>query len=343
MTSPVDFISGPSTTSTPGNLMNGKTDSFTTMWSGSRASTLAMALTRWPSIPPVLYRLACVIAEVLVVVDDLRSAAGKLVRRAPEHRIAERRRDTLGLVERACGRAGRLHQPQFVEESREALAVLGTVDGIGRGAQDRDARLLERDRQLQRRLAAELHDDAERPLLLDDVQHVLERERLEVETVGGVVVGGDRLLIAVDHDRFHAELFQREGRVNAAVVELDALADPVGTRAQDDDLLPAGRRRLVLLLVGRVEVRRVGGKLGGARVHGLERHRDAMTLADCAHGRLGRSGEGGDAPVGEAPLLGPAQQARIGQARPRDLGLELDDLADLLEEPGIDLRQRVDL
>jgi len=68
-----------------------------------------------------------------------------------------------------------------------------------------------------------------------------------------------------------------------------------------------------------------------------------MALADRAHGRLGRSGERGDAAIGEAPLLGPAQQARIGQARPRDLGLELDDLADLLEEPGIDLRQRVDL
>jgi hypothetical protein len=29
MTSPVDFISGPSTVSTPGNLMNGNTGSFT--------------------------------------------------------------------------------------------------------------------------------------------------------------------------------------------------------------------------------------------------------------------------------------------------------------------------
>ena len=41
MTSPVDFISGPRTASTPGNLTNGKTDSLTAMWVSSRASYAA--------------------------------------------------------------------------------------------------------------------------------------------------------------------------------------------------------------------------------------------------------------------------------------------------------------
>jgi hypothetical protein len=35
---------------------------------------------------------------------------------------------------------------------------------------------------------------------VDDLQHVLGRQRLEIEPVGGVVVGRDRLRIAVDHD-----------------------------------------------------------------------------------------------------------------------------------------------
>src|SRR3546814_18733459 len=38
----------------------------------------------------------------------------------------------------------------------------------------------------------------------DDLEHVLEGQRLEVEPVRGVVVGGDRLRVAVDHDRFVA-------------------------------------------------------------------------------------------------------------------------------------------
>ena len=94
--------------------------------------------------------------------------------------------------------------------------------------------------QLQRRLAAEGDDHAgERAaglLGLDDVQHVLVGERLEVEAVAGVVVGRDGLGVAVDHDRLEAGVAEGEAGVDAAVVELDALADAVRARAEDDDL-----------------------------------------------------------------------------------------------------------
>ena len=76
-----------------------------------------------------------------------------------------------------------------------------------------------------------------RLLALDDAQHVLERQRLEVELVGGVVVGADRLRVAVDHDGLEAVFLQREGGVHAAVVELDALPDAVRAAAEDHDLL----------------------------------------------------------------------------------------------------------
>ena len=56
---------------------------------------------------------------------------------------------------------------------------------------------LERQRELERRLTAELHQArnlaASRPLGLDHRHHVLERQRLEVQAIGGVVVGRDRL------------------------------------------------------------------------------------------------------------------------------------------------------
>ena len=107
----------------------------------------------------------------------------------------------------------------------------------GIGADDRNARGLQRQRQGERRLAAELHDHAVGLLGVADIQDFFERERLEVETVAGVVIGGDGLRIAVDHDRLDAEFLQREGGVAAAVIELDALADAVGAAAQDHDLL----------------------------------------------------------------------------------------------------------
>ena len=78
-------------------------------------------------------------------------------------------------------------------------------------------------------------------LAIADGEHLLRRERLEVEPVGGVVVGGDGLRVAVDHDRLVPERAERLRGVDAAVVELDPLADPVRPRAEDDD--PRLRRR----------------------------------------------------------------------------------------------------
>src|SRR5205085_6601498 len=56
-------------------------------------------------------------------------------------------------------------------------------------------------------------------------------------------------------------------RVHAAVVELDALADPVRPGAEDDDALRVTRRRgLVVLAPSRVEVVRLCLDLAGAGV-----------------------------------------------------------------------------
>ena len=131
-------------------------------------------------------------------------------------------------------------KPELLDELLEALAVLGEIDHVGRGAEDRHVRRLQGGGELQRRLPAELHDDAEElsARLLDahDLQHVLGGERLEIEPVGGVVVGRHGLRIAVDHDRLEAGLIEREGGMAAAIVELDALADAVRPAAEDDDL-----------------------------------------------------------------------------------------------------------
>ena len=93
------------------------------------------------------------------------------------------------------------------------------------------------ERELQRRLAAVLHDHADRLFLVDDLEHVFQRQRLEVQAVGGVVVGRHGLRVAVDHDGLVAVLAHRERGVHAAVVELDALADAVRPAAQHHDLL----------------------------------------------------------------------------------------------------------
>ena len=226
------------------------------------------------------------------------------------------------------------------EHLAEGTAVLGEVDGARRRADDRHPLVLERLREAERRLAAELHDDAgDRARLalgVDDLEDVLERQRLEVEAAARVVVGRHGLGVAVDHDRVESLVAQGERRVHAGVVELDALPDAVRARAEDDDGRALARLDLGLLVVGAVVVRRRGCELGRARVDGLVDRAHPEGVAHAADHGLRHTPDGGDLGVAEAVALDePEQVGRqlvgVGEHR-RDVV----DEGDLVEEPRVD-------
>ena len=162
--------------------------------------------------------------------------------------------------------------PEPVQQRREAATVLGEIDRVDRRPEQRHPILLEGPGEAQWRLAAELDDHALGPLDVDHGEDVLGRERLEVKAVGGVVVGRDCLRVAVDHHRVAPRLAHGHRRVNAAVVELDPLTDPVRPRAEDHDrraISPphlTGGAIMAAALVGRVVIRRAGLELGRAGV-----------------------------------------------------------------------------
>ena len=156
---------------------------------------------------------------------------------------------------------------------------------------------------------------------------------LEEEQVAGVVVGADRLWVRVDHHRFQAQFAHGEGGLDAAVVELDPLADAVGPAADDDDLGPLAQADFVLQegrgqfrifqlvlgvvvdhrqrrLVGRVVVRRVGLELRRTRVHQLVDRRHLQAPANLPHLPRGHAPRAGQLHVAVAPLLGPPDQVR---------------------------------
>ena len=139
-----------------------------------------------------------------------------------------------------------------------------------------------------------------------DLEHLLRAERLEVEAVRRVVVGRDRLRVAVDHHGLVAERPEGLGGMDAAVVELDPLADPVRAGAEDDD---AGfrpvRAGLVRFAPGRVEVVRIGLDLGGAGVDSPVDGPDPAPSALRPRDVLGRSGLGRDRRIREAEALEP--------------------------------------
>ena len=123
-----------------------------------------------------------------------------------------------------------------------------------------------------------------RPLSLDHVHDVFVRERLEIQPVAGVVVRGHCFRVAIDHDRFVSRRPKGIGRVHTAVVELDALANAVRARAKNGDLRAIRGTNLVVVLVGRVVIRRFGIELGGACVHRFERGNHAECGASGPYG-----------------------------------------------------------
>ncbi len=184
-------------------------------------------------------------------------------------------------------------------------------------------------------------------LLLDaqDFQHVFRRQRLEIETVGRVIIGRDRFRVAVDHDGFIVGIAKREGRMAAAIIELDALADTVRAAAENDDLLAIRnfgfRARLAdeRRLIGRVHIGGRRSEFGGAGIDALIDRMHVEIGAQLGHvfGVLGR--QACKAGIGEAHGFQHAQVFRIlRQSVFADALFGLYDGFDLFKEPRIDLR-----
>ncbi len=292
-----------------------------------------------------LHRLAHVALEVALLVHDFHGAAAEHVARPHHQRIADfcGKPQCVGLVAR--GPVGRLPQAQIVQQFLEAFAVLGHVDHVRAGADDGHAVRLQVARELQRRLPAVLHHHAVGLLLVHDLEHVLQRERLEVEAVGSVVIGRNGLRVAVDHNGLETVLAQRERGVNAAVIELDPLADAVGATPQHHDLLAPGRVRFALFLVGGVQVGGIGCEFRGAGIHALVHRPHLERMAALAHLALGRGKQGGEAPVGKAVALEGEQRPHVEvfQALPFQFPFLPHQVLDLRQKPGIDVRIALDL
>ena len=281
--------------------------------------------------------LAHVLPQLAFLVNDHHRAAAEHEGRADQHRVADAFGDHRGFVFRHGGAGLGLLEADLVEQGGEVLAVLGQLDAFRRGADDRDAVALEVGGEVERGLATELDDHAVRLFLVADVEDVLEGQRLEEQLVGGVVVGRDGLGVRVHHDGLVAEFLQCEGGVDAAVVELDALADPVRTAAEDDDLLSVGLAGLVLVAVGRVEVRRVGLELRGAGVDQAVGRDQPGGLALGADVVLVDAAGEGDLAVGETEALGVLEVER------GEVHALVGDLLEVVEEPRVDVRRFKDL
>ena len=143
--------------------------------------------------------LAHIALQVALLVHDFHGASAQHIAGAYHQRVTERSGFFQGLGFSAGGGVGRLAQVERVQQFLKTLAVFGSVNHVGAGADDGHAVGFQIQRQLQGGLAAVLHDHAQRLFLVHDFQHVFQSQRFEIQPVRGVVVGRYGLRIAVDH------------------------------------------------------------------------------------------------------------------------------------------------
>ena len=285
---------------------------------------------RWADSPPSRPsragggHLGHCVPQIVVGVDDDHGPTPQHVGGPHQHGIADAVGHRQGLLHGGRGAAGGLGDVEAGAQGIPPLPVLGQIDAVGAGAHHQAAG--QHPGQLERRLAAERHHDPgdagaagklrRSHLDVDHVADVLLGEGLEVQPVAGVVVSGHRLGVAVDHHGLVPGLRQRERRVDAAVVELDALADPVGARPQDDDLGPVGRGHLAHVLIRGVVVGGLGLELSRAGVDRLEC--GATPAAMRAARYLGRwhLPQIAELLVGESELLGPLPRPAVMASKP---------------------------
>ena len=289
-----------------------------------------------------------------VVADDFHRAATKDKGGADHKGVA----DIPGNLERLIPAAGSavvgLFQVQFVQKALEPLTVLGQINGVGRGAKDVDALGVQRVCQLQGRLAAELDNDAVQgsvlPLYPQDFEDMFKRKGFEIQTVRGIVVGGNRLGVAVDHNGLIARRRQRIAGMDATIVELDALPDAVGATAKDDDFLCTRRAAFAFHVAHRrhlvcgIHVGGLGLKLCRAGVDALEDGGDAKADAGMADLRFVHVGKFCQSRICETHHLERTQRLGVaGQTILANLRLHVDDFADTGQEPRVKGGDLVDL
>ena len=125
------------------------------------------------------------------------------------------------LLERAGDAALRHLDADLAHRVAEQQAVLGHLDRVDLRANQldvvllEDAALVQRDRQVERRLSADGRQHGIGLLLDDDGFDHLRRERLDVGRIGQLRVGHDRRRVAVDQHDFEALGAQRLARLRA--------------------------------------------------------------------------------------------------------------------------------
>ncbi len=187
--------------------------------------------------------------EFVAVVGDAAAGAGKREGRSDDGRQAGHFQRLARFFQIVGERALRRFEPDAVHRLAEQQAVLGLVDRLLGRADHFDVEFLEhalagqRQRGVERGLAAHGGQQRVGPLALDDLGHHVGRDRLDIRGIRQPRVGHDRRRVGVDQDDPVALRLERLARLHAGIIELARLADDDRAGADDEDGFDIGALR----------------------------------------------------------------------------------------------------
>ena len=287
------------------------------------------------------------VLEVLLAADDGHGSTGQDVRGTNKDRVANLLSELLSSLNGGELLPGGLIDTNAIEDLRELLSVLSTVDIAGISAENAGlASLLETEGNVLGELTTDRDDNTRGALELIDIHDTLVAKLLEVELIGGIEIGRVGLGVVVDHDGLLAHGPEGLSGADSAPIELDRGTDTVDAAAENDGTLILECDVVGRGVVGGVEVVGVSGELSGQSINLLDPGPDAELLSSSADKVLSAVNSHGDLLVGETELLGLEDVLLLEgleAAKLLHLLLAVNNVLELVEEPLVDLGKLMDL
>ena len=277
-----------------------------------------------------------IMAKLILVCHDLHGSAAQNKAGTHQYRVSNFLSCFYSVLNFGYSLSSWLWDLQLRQQFFKSVPVFRLFNGSTVGTNDLHAQICQRLRKVNGGLSAKGCDHALRLLQCDDVHHILHRQRLKVQLIGGGVVRGNRFRIVVDDNGFITCVFDRLNGVNSGIVKFHALPDADRSGAKDNDLFLIRNNGFILRLVGGVKVRNIAVKLHGAGVDHPVSRANVPILSQCINATLGGVPQPGNRSVREAHFLGRKQNAAIHRMS-ADLILHFHDVTHFADKERIDL------
>ena len=187
-----------------------------------------------------------------------------------------------------------------------------------------------------------MYDYAFRLFFVNYIENILYSQRLKVQFIGNIEVSGDGFRVVVDDNGFIAHFTQRPYTVYGAIVKFYALTNADRTGAQNYNLFLITNYNLILSCIAGIVIRSCSFKFSSTSINHFVGRQNAISLAQVTNFHFSLAHNASNYAVCKTSLFCLTQQTRSKLMSSKST-LHLDDIANLVQEPLVNLGNAVNL